>query len=77
MEDAPHQQEDARCATNFEAPEVAKKWQPFFEDDIVPSLPPDWQPPTFTTKEEMLTDADVSEIEHGPKGNLDQEVVMK
>ena len=49
MEDAPHQQEDAHRAKHVEAHEVAKKWLPFFEDDIVPSLPPDWQPPTFMT----------------------------
>ena len=26
-----------------------KKCLPFFEDDIVPSLPPDWKPPSFST----------------------------
>ena len=46
MEDSSHQQEEAHRAKDVEAPEVAKKWQPFFEDEIVPYLPPDWQPPT-------------------------------
>ena len=69
MEDPSHQQEEARCAKLVKDPEVAEKWQPFFEDDIVPSLPPDWKPPTFMTQEEMLTDADVSEIEHEPNDN--------
>ena len=49
MEDPSRQQEDAHRAKDVEAHEVAKKWQPFFEDDIVPSLPPDWKPPTFPT----------------------------
>ena len=77
MEDSSHQQEDARCAKDVQAPEVAKKWQPFFEDDIVPSLPPDWKPPTtFMNQEEMLSSADVSEIEHELNDDLDEEVSM-
>ena len=48
-----------------------------FEDDIVPSLPPDWQPPTtFMNQEEMLVDADVSEKEHEPNDDLDEKVSM-
>ena len=77
MEDPPQQQEEAHRAKHDEAPEVPKKWLPFFEDDIDPSLPPNWKPPTFTTLEEMLSSADVSEMKHEPNSNLDQEVVMK
>jgi hypothetical protein len=31
-----------------EAPVTPKKCVPFFDEDIVPSLPPDWKPPSFS-----------------------------
>ena len=31
-----------------EAPATPKKCVPFFDEDIVPSLPPDWKPPSFS-----------------------------
>jgi len=30
-----------------EAAVKPKKCEPFFNEDIVPSLPPDWKPPPF------------------------------
>ena len=32
-------------------------------DDIVPSLPPDWQPPTFLTQDMPASESEASEEE--------------
>ena len=45
------------------------------DDDLVPSLPPDWKPPSFSTQE-ILSSADVSENEEEVKHSLDQEVIL-
>ena len=54
-------------------PPTAKDQPP--DDDIVPSLPPDWQPPSFSTQE-ILSSADVSENEEEVKHSLDEEVSL-
>ena len=33
------------------------------DDDIVPSLPPDWQPPAFLTEEVPTSESEASEEE--------------
>jgi hypothetical protein len=45
------------------------------DDDLVPSLPPDWQPPAFSTWEMQSSD-DVSENDEEVKNNLNDEVSM-
>jgi hypothetical protein len=34
-------------------------------DDLVPSLPPDWQPPTFSTQETPTSQPEGSDDEEG------------
>ena len=63
---------------NCIGPRGGQKMAAIFQDDIVPSLPPDWKPPTtFMTQEEMLSSADYSEKEHELNDDdLDEEVSM-
>ena len=44
------------------APPTVKD-QPPDDDDLVPSLPPDWQPPTFLTQDMPTSDSEASEDE--------------
>jgi hypothetical protein len=43
------------------APPTEKDQPP--DDDLVPSLPPDWQPPTFLTQDMPTSDSEASEDE--------------
>ena len=43
---------------------VAPIWEDrHLDDDIVPSLPPDWQPPAFLTEEVSVSESEASEEE--------------
>ena len=43
------------------APPTEKDQPP--DDDLVPSLPPDWQPPTFLTQDMPTSDSEACEDE--------------
>ena len=49
-----------------------KKCVPFFDEDIVPSLPPDWKPPSFS--QEMKFFADVSAFNEEIKKDFNDEI---
>jgi hypothetical protein len=50
---------------NDDLPGGPRKCQNFIEDDIVPSLPPDWKPPTFSTEEVQSSHESSSSDEEG------------
>ena len=58
---APHLQHAQMQSTPPTTPPPEKDPPP--DDDLVPSLPPDWQPPTFLTQDIPTTESEDSEDE--------------